>query len=69
MQVLLFSRALYTKNDDPRTGRLKVPQRDDTFFEDCCVYAPRCDRYYSRRPADDGSGYTSPNYGRLSIVM
>ena len=35
-------------------------------YQDCCRLSDSCDKYYEKRPSDDGSEYQAPRPGMLA---
>ena len=38
---------------------------DKVPYQDCCKLTNNCEKYFDRRPSDDGSSYQAPRPGRL----
>ena len=58
-------------------GTLDVASPDENFWGHmgrdvlpwfaCCAFSRNCDKYYQRRPSDDGSRYAPPQVGKYFI--
>lgn len=51
----------------PRVPGLSHWLYDVISFYHCCLWAPECSRYMSRRPSSDCRGYRPPRLGRCQI--
>lgn len=38
-------------------------------YLDCCLLSDNCERYFEKRPSDDGSRYVPPRPGNKPIVQ
>ncbi len=58
-------------------GTLDIASPDENFWGHmgrdvlpwfaCCAFSRNCDKYYQRRPSDDGSRYAPPQVGKYFI--
>ena len=63
------------KMEDPLIDTILRLECQSHFFQDlvpyldCCLLSDNCERYFEKRPSDDGSRYVPPRPGNKPIVQ